>query len=1514
MVPNHPAMLRALILAKQIAAKTDPGFGGVSIPIPGEPIPLARAAGGYIPHGSPERTQNLMDWFGNSVLHDDGKPRTYYHGTSKDVDFKNFKIGRHGAWFTTDPESASQYAKENDSQKIVFDPQFDNQWATKKVNDASRVLPVHLKAEKPYTGEYNGQKTENYKKDQSDWFDQLRARGYDSWVPDSEPGLAVMLKHPHQIKSAVGNIGTFDPTKPDINKATGGQVDDTNNLNDMGLYSQAAKAASALKQAKGLPQDMLRSVSTAPGVKKDELNWSGVQDKFAGQSGVAKNDLAQHFQDNMPKIREQTFTSGDQNSNSDGPTRYDDHAIPGGHFYREVLMHLPSNAKNSEQQLGVDYNSSHWDTPNVLAHLRMSDRYTPEGQKALHVEELQSDWGQHARKYGTLSPSEIADRRNAERAVVVSRAQFKQRQKELENAAVSHDDMNHPDVQQAIQAYHDAKQAFNEADSHAEKFEAMGRTVPEGPYINKTENWTDLGLKRALTEAARGNYDKLVYTPGDEQAKRYDIGQAIGSLEAHPKDPDKKTLRLVTVSPDDEDILFDKEIHSHELDEHVGQDIADKIRSQIAWPKTVNRHQVYNLSSSYGGIGHDTEEEARASINQYPENMRKDLGVRPVTERALGKSVQLSGLDLRSGGEGMKGYYDKLLPQRMLKLAREHDPEAELGHHVVEGSDEGDHMTLPGLTITPRMREGILKRGFKAFADGGAVDGDGDDTYPQAGSIYNTPDSFADGGSVDGFRNGGSPINLENYQDPQREINPDWEWRPLQDVHNELGNIGEIPSHVVKFGQFMDETANKAGTAGLTPRDLIKAYTITRASIQRKSRPVDLVRKAGLLLPEVTEKMIRPEGAFGEWLHTPHGQAYLNAAEKGEVDPEAVRNAVQIMAPFGKHTTDVPDALIWAAKNLPGREDDISRLVASAQQGESPPSEWRSAVKDVRGIGPAKAGFVASLMGRGDQPTLDARQIILNTGQPSKEAQSYISKKGGKGGIEAVNRLSARQSAMNLSAPSDVSPYYQHLAHHTIWDKASNEETTHEDLMNAMRHAAAGGRIGYSDGGNAEGGIANHPLVHAMRAIGLPNLESNDEAVKAALKRVVSPFSQDPEHVKEALRIAESFRVPSGGETGTGSFYGVKQPVDVRDVKRTVKAIPGVTPLEPKKSSWEDFYKGAKGGTLLNVAGDRMALGRLTHINGEKLAWPVDLHAGPDYMLEPNKGKIWANNPSHATAFVKKIRQAAEKGDVYGAYAPMGARAVDSAHNTFDALMAQIPSSGISPEDAKDFDDSIKRGEHIKGASPKDVAKRKNAIELLKGWPGVLNAKEASEYARNIPGGHRADIVKYMDTFSWRRRNFPPVGVTRVAISSPDVQNAAGNMLGHRIVKFDPDLISKDPLAFQHSTYTSPASGKYVSDVPLVQRHYAMPDVVEEMLKKPAKGGLVVHPYSIDPLGRSTARKLLEEQKQLQPINERMIESIGQGLENQKKYGLKDGGSVSKALKVSRRLVQNNMLKKPSRT
>lgn len=188
--------------------------------------------GEVLPHDDPQRKENLDSWHEDShslTKNEDGSPKVYYHGTSKDKDFKKFNVGRHGAWVTDDPKEASMYAEANDSQKTVYNwgSLEDQKHGWRYVNTASRVMPVHVKITKPYTGAMPSHfaTTDNYKRAQSNFFDHLRSQGFDGWIPQEQGGLvAVALSNPTQIKSSLGNNGNFDSSKPNINEARGGRI------------------------------------------------------------------------------------------------------------------------------------------------------------------------------------------------------------------------------------------------------------------------------------------------------------------------------------------------------------------------------------------------------------------------------------------------------------------------------------------------------------------------------------------------------------------------------------------------------------------------------------------------------------------------------------------------------------------------------------------------------------------------------------------------------------------------------------------------------------------------------------------------------------------------------------------------------------------------------------------------------------------------------------------------------------------------------------------------------------------------------------------------------------------------------------------------------------------------------------------------------------------------------------------------------------------------------------------
>lgn len=117
----------------------------------------------------------------------------------------------------------------------------------------------------------------------------------------------------------------------------------------------------------------------------------------------------------------------------------------------------------------------------------------------------------------------------------------------------------------------------------------------------------------------------------------------------------------------------------------------------------------------------------------------------------------------------------------------------------------------------------------------------------------------------------------------------------------------------------------------------------------------------------------------------------------------------------------------------------------------------------MRGIGPAKAGFFASLLGRGDIPTLDARQIEAHVGKGA-DIGKYMKRGQGAGGAEAVDRLATRQDMLGLKTPKALQPYYQHLTHHSVWDAMGGDKTTHEDVMKAMRLAGMAGLVPVAGG------------------------------------------------------------------------------------------------------------------------------------------------------------------------------------------------------------------------------------------------------------------------------------------------------------------------------------------------------------------------------------------------------------------------------------------------------------------
>jgi hypothetical protein len=180
------------------------------------------------------KTEEFKQWFeGSKVVNEDGSPKLVFTGTSKDTIFNSFRISKNGVWFSEDPQSASQYAVENDSMGYK-DEGYSRGWERKltPTNTASRVIPAFLRIKKPFkmtqeifdeylqTGE--GQ---SYKRAQGNYFERLRAQGYDG--VDMGDGVWVAILSPDQIKSAFNEKPISSKNKFQIRAPQEFEVEDT---------------------------------------------------------------------------------------------------------------------------------------------------------------------------------------------------------------------------------------------------------------------------------------------------------------------------------------------------------------------------------------------------------------------------------------------------------------------------------------------------------------------------------------------------------------------------------------------------------------------------------------------------------------------------------------------------------------------------------------------------------------------------------------------------------------------------------------------------------------------------------------------------------------------------------------------------------------------------------------------------------------------------------------------------------------------------------------------------------------------------------------------------------------------------------------------------------------------------------------------------------------------------------------------------------------------------------------
>jgi len=466
------------------------------------------------------------------------------------------------------------------------------------------------------------------------------------------------------------------------------------------LYSGFDKALEGLERNKGTGQEFLKELSKKPGVKQAEIQDRGLDkvladlpkvDKATVQKVVEKNpkpyvnqfvkydnptqhpDYEAAYVDAVNDLSEDRYGRPQRvdpieahhraTETIGGPANYAHIQLPGGANYREMLLNLP-------YQKGPEYFGPHWDEPNVLAHMRLSDRAGPNGEKVLHLEELQSDWHQQGRDKG-YSTEEVEKRR-----------------KELSDLASPYIENN-----KAI-----PKEIHDELSSLPTNF-----APPDAPF---KKNWEELALKHLINHAVDNGYDKIAITPGSVQADRYDLSKQIANVEYNELgdlrayDHNGRRVLSENVPPEKVSDYVGKELGSKIAKNHANR-IQARSDYRTALKNDAPDDQVDALYQQY--LSHPTEysgldlqvggEGMKAAYDQRIPNILNKLG------KPYGAQTELNAMPIKINN-GM------LVPN-------------EVGGYTQTPPEMGT--PLHTFDITPEMKQQVQTEGLPAYKKGGAV-------------------------------------------------------------------------------------------------------------------------------------------------------------------------------------------------------------------------------------------------------------------------------------------------------------------------------------------------------------------------------------------------------------------------------------------------------------------------------------------------------------------------------------------------------------------------------------------------------------------------------------------------------------------------------------------------------------------------------------------------------------------------------------------------------------------------
>ncbi len=436
------------------------------------------------------------------------------------------------------------------------------------------------------------------------------------------------------------------------------------------FYSAAQRAIETKMPTKASAAQIIGILTNPQSrVKQEELKWSGVVPWLKGQAdpvtkeavlNYLRTDGAVKFEEvvlghsmyrrqQIEQERERWITAQDaarrggdhefaedidreisrldieQSKLATDVAKYAKYQLPAGDNYREVILAMPVEKKGigelkdgeslmealeREQSANPVFKSSHFpDVPNYVAHMRLNDRPDAAGEPGLFIEEIQSDRHQQARQKGykgeggdTLKPLREA-MEEARRKMVEART--------AAEASVETGDIRDVSDRKLRQAYSNAWDNLERAEGEYRRAKPEGE-IPDAPF---RKTWPLQMFKRALRDAVAEGKKWVGWTTGATQGERFDLSKQVEAIRIENISGDGKRLAVMAIQKGRNgwtDIADN--VPMEKLGDYIGKDLAKKFA--------------------------------------------EDLPNKP-------ESQEFRGVDLKVGGEGMKGFYDSILPKEV---------------------------------------------------------------------------------------------------------------------------------------------------------------------------------------------------------------------------------------------------------------------------------------------------------------------------------------------------------------------------------------------------------------------------------------------------------------------------------------------------------------------------------------------------------------------------------------------------------------------------------------------------------------------------------------------------------------------------------------------------------------------------------------------------------------------------------------------------------------------------------